>query len=268
MLETFLTILLIGYFAGFVFAMPIAGPLSIVVTSNALKGNINFCYRTALGGSIVEFLYVLVAVFGLSLLLSLYYSFIPYMLLVGAFFLLFIGVKIFRTNITLDDFEKSPDNISSDNIDKSGGFRTGLIINLTNPSFFFGIITSSFLVLSFSSSIGLNTGGLDLLVHENVTTFQEFTGDRLTQIDSSYIPVEIPEGKAEHSSYTLLLSLTYAFSLALGGFTWLIILARQLLKHRDKIKINILNWTIRILGLSLCGIGIFLFWKSFSILIN
>ncbi len=267
MFESFLTILLIGYFAGFVFAMPIAGPLSIVVTSNALKGNINFCYRTALGGSIVEFIYVLVAVFGLSLLLSLYYSFIPYMLLLGAFFLLFVGVKIFRTNITLYDIEKSSNNLNN-NINKSGGFRTGLIINLTNPSFFFGIITSSFLVLSFSSSIGLNTGGLDLLVHVNVTTFQEFTGNRLTEIDSSYIPIEIPEGTPEHSSYTFLLSLTYAFSLALGGFTWLVILTRQLLKHRDKIKINILNWIIRFLGLALCGIAIFLFWKSFSILID
>ena len=266
MLESLLTILFIGYFAGLVFAMPIAGPLSIIITSNALKGNLNFCYRTALGGSIIEFLYVLVAVFGLSLLLSLYYSFIPYMLIVGAFFLLFIGIKIFRTNITLDDIEKTTNNNGEDNIDKTGGFRTGIIINLTNPSFFFGIITSSFLVLSFASSVGLNTGGLDLLVYENVTSFQEFTGNKLTQIDSSYIPVQIPEGEAEHSSYTFLLSLTYAFALALGGFTWLIILARQLIKHRDKIKINILNWIIKFLGLVLCSIGTFLVWKSISIL--
>ena len=219
MLESFITILLVGYFAGFVFAMPIAGPISIIITSNALKGNINFCYRTALGGSIVEIFYVLVAVFGLSLLLSLYYSFIPYMLIVGACFLLFIGIKIFRTNLKLKDIEKAKNNDNKkDNIDKMGGFRTGVIINLTNPSFFFGILTSSFLLLSFASSVGLNTGGLDLLVHENVKSFQEITGNELAQLDSTYLSQEISEGETEHSSYTLLLSATYAISLGLGGF--------------------------------------------------
>jgi threonine/homoserine/homoserine lactone efflux protein len=265
MFESFLTILLVGFFAGFVFAMPIAGPISIIITSNALKGNINFCYRTAFGGSIVEIFYVLVAVFGLSLLLSVYYSFIPYMLMLGAFFLLVIGIKISRTNLKLDDFDKSI-NGNGENSDKSGGFRTGLIINLTNPSFFFGILTSSFLVLSFASSVGLNTGGLDLLVYENVTTLQEIAGDDLAKIDSTYLPIQENNSEAVHSSYTLLLSATYAFALGLGGFTWLIILARVLLKYRERIKISVLNWIIRILGLTLCGIGIFLFWKSISIL--
>ena len=267
MLESFLTILLVGFFAGFVFAMPIAGPISIIITSNALKGNIKFCYRTAFGGSVVEIFYVLVAVFGLSLLLSLYYSFIPYMLIIGAFFLLYIGIKITRTNLKLDDFDKSVMSNGETN-DKTGGFRTGLIINLTNPSFFFGILTSSFLVLSFASSVGLNTGGLDLLVYENVTTLQEITGDELTQIDSTYLPIQESDKEAVHSSYTLLLSATYALALGLGGFTWLIILAKILFKYREKIKISILNWIIRTLGLILCSIGIFLFWKSISILSN
>lgn len=266
MIESFITVLLIGFFAGFVFAMPIAGPISIIITSNALKGNIKFCYRTALGGSLIEIIYVLVAVFGLSLLLSVYYSLIPYMLIIGAIFLFFVGIKISRTNLSISDLNKNSN--SANNSDKSGGFRTGVIINLTNPSFFFGILASSFLVLSFASSVGFNTGGLDLLVHENVTSLQEIAGEELSQIDSTYIPQIKTDEEAVHSSYTLLLSATYAIALGFGGFTWLVILAKALFKYRDKIKINILNFIVRSLGYILCGIGIYLSWKAISILLS
>jgi len=263
MIESFITVVLIGFTAGFVFSMPIAGPISIIITSNALKGNINFCTRTALGASIIEFFYVLVAVFGLSVLFSIYSSFIPYMLIVGSIFLFIIGIKIIRNKIKLEDIENSG-NIKS-KVDKNGGLRTGLVINLTNPSLFFGVLTSSFLVLSFASSIGLNTGGLDLLVHENVTSLQEIAGDELSKIDSTYTPT-INGEEAEHSSYTLLLSVIYALSLSIGGFIWLVILSKLLVKYRNKIKIQILNWIIRFLGLILCGIGVYLLWNSYEIL--
>jgi threonine/homoserine/homoserine lactone efflux protein len=263
MISSIITIFLVGLIAGFIFAMPIAGPISIIIASNALKGNIKFCIRTALGASIIEFVYVLVAVLGLSALISLYSPLIPYMLLVGSFFLLVIGVKITRTNIKLDEIEFS--KRKKLNIEKKGGLRTGIIINLTNPSFFFGILTSSFLVLSFASSIGLNTGGLDLLVQENVTSFQEITGEEISKIDTSFTNKNSIE-QTERSSYTLLLSFLYAFSLGSGGFIWLVILSKLLVKYRNKIKVEILNFTIRTLGITLCGIGLYLLWKSFIIL--
>ncbi len=266
MIESFITVVLIGFFAGFIFSMPIAGPISIIITSNALKGNLKFCIRTALGASIVEFFYVLIAVFGLSVLFSLYSSIIPYVLIVGSIFLLAIGIKIFRTNIKLEDIERSYS--SDEREEKNGGLRTGLIINLTNPSLFFGVLTSSFLVLSFASSIGLNTGGLDLLVQKNVTSLQEITGDETTKIDTTYIAKSNESEETEHSSYAFLLSFVYALALAFGGFVWLVILAKLLVKYRNKIKIEILNWTIRILGLLLCGIGVYLLWKSYDILLN
>ncbi len=266
MIESLITVVLIGFSAGFIFSMPIAGPISIIITSNALKGNLKFCLRTAFGASIIEFFYVLIAVFGLAMLFSLYSSIVPYVLIVGSIFLLVIGVKIIKTKLTLEDIEKSE---TSNKIDeKKGGFRTGIFINLTNPSLFFGVLTSSFLVLSFASSIGLNTGGLDILVHENVTSLQEIAGDELTKLDTTYIPQTNADQEAQHSSYTLLLSLTYALFLALGGFVWLTILAKLLVKYRNKIKIEILNWIIRILGFILCGIGVYLIWESFKILFS
>ena len=266
MIESFLTVVMVGFTAGFVFSMPIAGPISIIITSNALKGNINFCVRTALGASIIEFFYVLIAVFGLSVFFSLYSSIIPYVLIVGSIFLLVIGIKITRSKVKLEDIEKSINQ--NEKVEKNGGLRTGLIINLTNPSLFFGVLTSSFLVLSFASSIGLNTGGLDILVHKNVTSLQEITGDEHSKIDTTYIPNSNAGKNAEHSSYTFLLSLTYALALSFGGFVWLVILAKLLVKYRNKIKIEFLNWTIRILGLVLCGIGVYLLWKSYVILMS
>lgn len=263
MIESLITVVIIGFIAGFIFSMPIAGPISIIITSNALKGNDTFCFRTALGASIVEFFYVLVAVFGLSMLFTLYRSLVPYVLIVGAVFLLAIGIKIIRNKIKLEDFENTSEDKQKS--DKTGGLRTGIIINLTNPSLFFGVLTSSFLVLSFASSVGLNTGGLDILVHENVTSLQEIAGEELAKIDTTYIAENV-NGEAEYSYYTLLLSALYALSLSLGGFTWLIILAKLLAKYREKIRIEILNWMIRILGTILCGIGVYLLWKSIEIL--
>ena len=265
MLESLITVILVGFSAGFIFSMPIAGPISIIITSNALKGNLKFCIRTALGASVIEFIYVLVAVLGLSALVTVYSDLIPYLLLVGSIFIFIVGIRIIKSKIKLEDIEtkKSKRKVN----EKSGGLRTGIILNLTNPSFFFGVLTASFLVLSFASSIGLNTGGLDLLVEENVTSLQEITGKDLTNSDSTYIAPNNNE-ETEHTSYTLLLSNVYAFSLASGSFIWLLILAKLLVKHRNKIKVEILNVIIRILGLILCGIGIYLFWKSFDILFN
>lgn len=107
MTESFITVLLIGFFAGFIFAMPIAGPISILITSNALKGKLRFCVRTAIGASIVEFFYVLVAVFGLAILFSFYNSIIPYMLVLGSVFMLFVGIKVFNNKLELKDINKS-----------------------------------------------------------------------------------------------------------------------------------------------------------------
>jgi threonine/homoserine/homoserine lactone efflux protein len=265
MIESLITLILVGFTAGFIFAMPIAGPISIIITSNALKGNLKYCIRTALGASIVETVYVLIAVLGLSALFSLYSPLIPYLLLVGSFFLFFIGIKIARTNFKLEEINLS-DN-GNEETEKKGGLRTGIFINLSNPSFFFGILTSSFLVLTFASSIGLKTGGLDLLVQENVSSFQEITGDELTDIDTSYVQQNNLE-EVEHSSYTLLLSAAYALSLGFGGFVWLVTLARLLVKYRNKIKVEILTWTIILLGIVLCGIGLYLLWKSLDILLS
>jgi len=267
MLESITTVLIIGFVAGFIFSMPIAGPISILITSNALKGNKRFCIRTALGATLVEFVFVLTAVYGMTIIFSAYSSIIPYLLIIGAVFLFFVGIKVFSSKIELEDFNKT--NVDKDIIktENKGGLRMGIIINLTNPSLFFGILASSFLVLSFASSVGLNTGGLDLLVQENVTSIQEITGDALKGIDSTFVYQNNLSNQVEHSSYTLLLSIVYAFSLASGGFAWLYILMFLLIKYRNIIEMNYLNWIIRGLSIALFGISAYLLYTAIKIIL-
>jgi len=262
MLEPLFTVLLIGITAGFVFSMPIAGPISILITSNALKGKKRFCIRTALGAAIVEALYVLIAVYGMALLFSAYSSIVPYLLIVGALFLLFVAYKIFISKLELENIEGTGENINKNLEENKGGFRIGLLLNLTNPSLFFGILTSSFIVLSFASSIGLNTGGLEILVEENVSSIQEITGETFEKLDSAFEKTPSKNAPDEKSSYTLLLSLLYAVSLAAGGFIWFYILTFLLIKFRTKIKLIYLNWIIKGLSLILFGISIYLLWTA------
>jgi len=266
MLESFFAVLLIGFVAGFIFSMPIAGPISIIITSNALKGKKRFCVRTALGASVVEFLYVLIAVYGITLLFSSYTSIIPYLLLVGALFLLFVSVKVFSSKLELDSIQESGEKIDGNIKKEKGGLRAGLILNLTNPSLFFGVLTSSFIVLSFASSVGLNTGGLEILMQDNVTSIQEITGETFEGIDSTIVQNN-SISKGTENSNSLLLSITYAVALASGGFLWLYILTLLLIKYRNKIKLALLNWVIKSLGIFLFIISIYLMWKSLSIIL-
>ncbi len=266
MFESIITVLFIGFTAGFVFAMPIAGPISILITSNALKGKLRFCIRTALGASVVEFLYVLIAVYGMTLFFSAYSNVIPYLLIVGSLFLFFVGVKIFSSKLELQNIEESGKKINRSIKENKGGLRAGLIINLTNPSLFFGILTSSFIVLSFATSIGLNTGGLEMLVQENVESIQEFAGETFNEIDSTFVDNTSIAKVRDHSSYSLLLSIIYAVSLAVGGYLWLYILTKLLIKYRTKIKLAYLQWIIRGLSFLLFGISLYLLWASVNML--
>ena len=79
MSESLITISITGLIAGFVFSMPIAGPISILITSNALKGRLKYCYYVTMGASLADLVYVFIAVFGLTRFFSLYKPAIPYL---------------------------------------------------------------------------------------------------------------------------------------------------------------------------------------------
>ena len=112
MTESLIVVIALGFFAGFVFSVPIAGPISILITSNALKGNLRFCLRLAFGGALIEVLYVFIAVYGLTSLYNLYQKAIPIILIIGSVFLIFVSLKVFKTKLKLEQF-KDPDKVKN-----------------------------------------------------------------------------------------------------------------------------------------------------------
>ncbi|NOX19224.1 MAG: LysE family transporter [Chlorobi bacterium] len=266
MFESILTVALIGFFAGFVFSMPVAGPVSIIITSNALKGNRTYCIRTAFGASTVEFFYVFAAIFGITSLYSSYKSAIPYLLIFGSVVIILIGVKIFKTKLDIDNLDETKIKKKPKT---TGGFRTGAILNVTNPSLFISWLAASFMLFSFASSIGLNTGGLDLIVEQNVIKIAEETDTNFKGLDSLKTATE-DEDKAEISQKekmsSILLALIYAAAVALGAFIWFFYLIKALIKYRHKVNVNILNYLIRGLGVALIGIAFYLIYQGIILL--
>ena len=266
MTESFIVILLLGFFAGFFFSVPIAGPISILITSNSLKGKLRYCLRTALGGAIVETIYVFIAIYGLTALYAYYQKGIPIILIAGSLFLLYVGFKILKTKLKIDDLTKK--RIETAKYENQGGFRTGLILNFSNPSLFVGWFTSSFLLLSFASSVGLNTGGLDLLLYENVASVEEITGKKIESLEEyNLIPNDSEVQPKKESLSTFVLSLTYAVMVGFGSYIWFYLLSKFLIKYREKLNINWLNFLIKILGIFLVGISFYLIYEGIRMLL-
>lgn len=241
MSESLLTISIVGLLAGFIFSMPIAGPISILITSNALKGRLRYCNLATIGASFADFIYVFIAVFGLTNLYSWYKPVIPYVLLIGAVFLVSVGIKIFKTKVDLENIDDKSQ--LSGKIKKGrGGFWTGFMLNFLNPTLFLGWITSSFFVLSLVTSLGFNTGGLDKNIGDNFKEINKIEG-KSTQLKPeapSYLKFDsvklvnhnATEEEVAHfpKYFPLLLSFFYALFLSVGSILWFYYLAMLFLR--------------------------------------
>jgi threonine/homoserine/homoserine lactone efflux protein len=273
MSESLITISIAGLIAGFIFSMPIAGPISILITSNALKGRLRYCNFLTIGASLADLVYVFIAVFGLTRFYSLYKPVIPYLMGVGSVFIIFIGYTIFRTKI---DPEKISDEIHLPKRIKEGGhsgFYTGFFVNFLNPTLFFGWLTTSFIVISIVSSLGFNTGGMDSMIDQNIAVINNIEGKVIEKPDLpgylkfdtlQMLKKEIPALKIKTTlpkNFHLLISLCFAFSLSLGSIIWFYLLALIICRYRIAINIKILNLVINSLGVLLCLFGVFIIYK-------
>jgi threonine/homoserine/homoserine lactone efflux protein len=265
MTGSFITISIIGFIAGFIFSMPIAGPISIMIVSSALRGRLRACNLMALGAALADFIYVLVAVYGITNLFSAYKQIIPYILGPGAILMVYIGYRIMRTKFKIDRIEE----VDVDPTEKDRrAFYSGFMINFLNPTIFFGWLVSSFIVLSFASSLGFDTGGLNSMVDQNLNEIEAIDGNikekteipSYLQFDTLKIFRDVepkPESGKSPNDYPLLTSLFYAFFVAIGSIAWFIILALLFIRFRKQLNINILNLIIRSLGLALCLFGLY-----------
>ena len=268
MTESIITISIVGLLAGLIFSMPIAGPISILITTNALKGRSRYCNSVNIGASFATFTYVFFAVFGLTKLFPYYKPAIPYLFSLGAVFLLFLGYKIYRTKIDIDHLEDNSHLSEKIKIKEKGGFYTGCLLNFLNPTLFIGWLTSTFLVISFVSSLGFSTGGLDIFVDQSVKEISTIEGSVTEDLKSlspdKFEIINITKSKnsadvqADYPSYFhLLISVFYALFISIGSVTWFSILILLIARFRKAINVKILSGFIKIMGVVLCLFGLY-----------
>lgn len=260
-MESAITIIIIGFVAGFILSIPVAGPINILITSNALLGKLPYCIKVAIGAAIIEFFYVLIIVFGIVSLYQVYKPFVPYILIVGSVILVVVGIRVMRTKFDITHVNLK--EIVRDKIANKGGLLTGILINITNPSLFLGWLSSTFIIFSLASSLNLNTGGLDLIVKENLDTISKIHSENnLEQKVENNIMERFNNHNNAAELSPLSLSFIYAASLSLGSLIWLNFYTRMIVKFRNKLKISFISWIIRALGFGLVIIGIFLAYNS------
>jgi len=268
-----------GFLTGFTFSMPIAGPVSIMITSNALKGRKRYCNLFNIGASFADFIYVFIAVFGLTKLYTFYKPIIPYIFSFGALLLIFLGYKIFRTKIDIEHLEDKIHISGKIREKERGAFYTGFMINFLNPTLFIGWLTSSLVVISFIAALGFHTGGLAIKVDENAKVIGNIEGKKieshhdsaLKKLDNFQI-LKIKERKIDQTifpaSFHLTISICYAFFIAFGSIVWFYLLTFLIVRYRKRININIISGFIKSLGLFLCLIGCYFGYSAIKMFIN
>ena len=279
MSESLITISVAGLIAGFIFSMPIAGPISILVTSNALKGKLKYCNLLTIGASLADLFYVFIAVYGLTRFFSVYKPVIPYITGFGSLFIIFIGYRIFRTKIDLENLDDKINISGKISSNANGGFYTGLLVNFLNPTLFFGWLTTSFIIISIVSSLGFNTGGMGSFINQNINEINHISGDVIEkpnlpgylrfdtlQILKKSIRVQKISPKPPEN-FHFLISLCFACSLSLGSIIWFSLLAVFIIRCRDRINPQILNLFINILGIVMSCFGFFLLYKTVNMII-
>lgn len=263
MIESIFTVSIIGLLVGLVLSMPVAGPISIIITSNALKGNKKFALRTAMGCASSEFFYVFAAIFGITYLYSTYKPVVPYILIIGAIFLFLVGVKIFRTKLGIENLDDS--DVKKPKV--KGGFRTGIMINLMNPSLFVNWLVASFMIFSFASSIGLNVGELNLIVADNIKVIQNYSEEELESLSiPENLNNESEKGNgSEVSSITL--GLLYAGGEAIGTYIWFSFLIGFIVKYKEKLDLRVINFLVSALAIVLMGMASFLVYRAILLIL-
>jgi threonine/homoserine/homoserine lactone efflux protein len=278
MVESLITMSIAGFLTGFLFSMPIAGPISIMITSNALKGRVRYCNLFNLGASFGDFIYVFIAVFGLTKLYTYYKPIIPYIFIFGAALLIFLGYKIFKTKFDIEHLEDTI-HISEKIKKEKGAFYTGFMINFLNPTLFIGWLTSSLLVISFIAALGLHTGGLAVKIDQNAKEIGNIEGKKIESNHDSALKkldelkiIKVKEHPVDDTifppSFHLIISICYAFFIALGSITWFYLLTYLIIRYRKRINIKIISGFIKSLGVFLFFIGAYFGMQAVKMFIN
>jgi len=273
--ESILTISIAGLLAGFIFSMPIAGPISILIVTNALKGRFRYCNLISFGASLADFAYVFVAVYGLTKLYTLYQPVIPYIFIIGSLFFFYLAYKIIKTKIDIEHLEDKSHLAEKIESRDKGAFYTGFMINLLNPTLFLGILTSSFFVISLVASMGFHTGGLAGRMDQSVKEISSIEGvnieapkglsiDKFESIKIGKNRDPKPDITVYPTYFHLVISICYALFLSLGSVLWFNLMAFIVVRFRRKINIVVISVFIKSLGAILGIFGAYFGYQAFK----
>jgi threonine/homoserine/homoserine lactone efflux protein len=279
MFESLITISCVGCAVGFIFSMPIAGPVSVLITSHGLRGELRYCFTATLGAAIIDMLVCFIAVHGATKVLGLYAAVVPYALIAGAGFLFIIGMRIVRARFDFTHMDVKQTGVMRFwKLQEKNGFWTGLLLNASNPSLFFGWLTSSFIIISFVSSLGLHVGGLDHVLVDNVASVNRYASHAngkdviipsitAPKLQARLIAEKNTDDDRPPELFQLFFSFSYALFVALGTIIWFFLFSYLLVRNRKKIRLDIISNVIHGLGMFLCGFALFLVWRALDMFI-
>ena len=151
-------------------------------------------------------------------------------------------------------------------------FLTGFFVNLLNPTLFIGWLVSSFVILSFAASHGINVGGMENIFYKNVEEMNNASNPLITSeheknLINSY--KENPQDKKEVKPsifFQVLNSIAYSGSVAIGSIFWFYLLSGFLCKHKEKISIKVFNHLIHVLSILMLLLGVLLVYQAAQML--
>ncbi len=78
------------------------------------------------------------------------------------------------------------------------------------------------------------------------------------------IPVESPATFRHFvkTHFPVITSLAYAFSVAIGTVVWFYFYALFLVKFGQTLRLAAINWIIHLLGLAMCGFGVYMAYQA------
>ncbi|MBD3408624.1 MAG: hypothetical protein GF419_00305 [Ignavibacteriales bacterium] len=286
------TLAAIGAITGFLFSMPVAGPVSVFITSQALKGKEHYAIRVAIGAVAADFVYCLIAVYGSAQLLGYFQQYMAYVLVVGAVLVVVVGYKISRTKIDVEELKAgvvNPDRVNLDDrpllktlklrdkireLRRRSGFAAGFTINIFNPTLLLTWLGASFIVISLAAATGLNVGSLNFLIDENKRMMEELDmevstnayADSLLHNLQNNADVVADDADPRDRGSVFLAALGYTTALSIGAFLWLFIFIRLVVRYRAAFNIGILVKIIHGLGFVLIGLGVYLGYEAIVLL--
>jgi hypothetical protein len=105
-----------------------------------------------------------------------------------------------------------------------------------------------------------------MIVSENISALQEIAGEDFEELNNLELNNIDASGNGNESLNPILLSLLFASGVSIGSIIWLVVLAKMVLKYKNKLKVEILTKVMQTLGIFLVLIGIYLGYKSFNII--